>query len=589
MASYHVTLDGQGYMLELAKYVRRAHEPFVPRVTAGDRRYGDLAHDQGLLVSDWSGGEGFLQLDPDATSRYRTGTGVDWYSQPGALGLGPLMPQLKFWSADAPTCALVYKGSLYVGVTSQEVYRWDGTTWTLSLGAMGYIPAAMATFLNKLYVTSGSDGKVASFDGTTWTNPAFTIAGSGGSAALATFYRQTAQYLYVGTSGTGPNGVGSVYWWDGATLSAKQYDFEETSPQAAVVLGNRLYFFVGSSDGRGAIYSVDDSGLGGVYRAHVARSDGYWRSAVVWNGLAYLGDVDGGRIWTWDGSQARQVYQLGSQASAYAAPIYGLGVWNGALWAAIQDGAGGSGLLRYDGRAWSRPVVGLTGGDPRWVVVYGGKRARGVGKTGDARAYRTDGTYGASGTLETGLFDGRLPSVDKVLRSVTVTHSALLTGQSVQVQYQLEGTGSWTALGTSSTVGVTSATFSFVGLVTARQVAFRLVLGGTSGGSSSVALYDWLLRYALAPDLKREWELEVVLEGTPGLPQVTLDGTAKPRTGAQHSANLWTSKAKAGPVTFVDLDGVSRSAWFVDLKEGVEQLSQRKGYQTVGRCRLLEA
>src|SRR6266511_3850372 len=125
MASYHVTLDGQGYMLELAKYVRRAHEPFVP----------------------------------------------------------------------------------------------------------------MATFLNKLCVTSGSDGKVAEFDGTTLTNPAFTIAGSGGSAALATFYRQTAQYLYVGTSGTGPNGVGSVYWWDGATLSAKQYDFEETSPQAAVVLG----------------------------------------------------------------------------------------------------------------------------------------------------------------------------------------------------------------------------------------------------------------------------------------------------------------------------------------------------------------
>src|SRR3712207_7750571 len=46
----------------------------------------------------------------------------------------------------------------------------------------------------------------------------FTVAGGLGVFALRTFYRQAAQYLYVFAAGSGPNGVGAVAWYDGATL-----------------------------------------------------------------------------------------------------------------------------------------------------------------------------------------------------------------------------------------------------------------------------------------------------------------------------------------------------------------------------------
>ena len=53
---YHVTLNGQGYLCDLSAYVRRRHQPFAAKQASGNRSYGDLVHDQGLQVSDWSGG-----------------------------------------------------------------------------------------------------------------------------------------------------------------------------------------------------------------------------------------------------------------------------------------------------------------------------------------------------------------------------------------------------------------------------------------------------------------------------------------------------------------------------------------------------
>ena len=125
--------------------------------------------------------------------------------------------------------------------------------------------------------------------------------------------------------------------------------------------------------------------------------------------------------------------------------------------------------------------------------------------------------------------------------------------------------------------------------MTCRQVAFRLLLGGPAGAAGSPVVRDWLLRYAVAPELKREWELPVILEGTAELPLARLDGTPEPLTGAQLSAALWALKGQAGPTTLVDLDGSSRAVWITDLREEVAELSQRLGYQTVGKLKLLEA
>ena len=59
MVQYHVTLNSQGYVLDLDRYARRIRDPFVPRQGQGSVAVGDLrGPEQVLVISDWSGGEG---------------------------------------------------------------------------------------------------------------------------------------------------------------------------------------------------------------------------------------------------------------------------------------------------------------------------------------------------------------------------------------------------------------------------------------------------------------------------------------------------------------------------------------------------
>ena len=596
---YHVELGGQGFLIDPRSYRRRAHAPFVPKTARGDRTYGDLSQDQVLRVSAWSGGEGFLQLDPERPDRWRSGTGTDGYTEPGSLRLGPHLLASAPTAVSELTVAHVFDGKLFVGTSAGAIYRWDGATWTLELstGKAGGI-RSMAVFLGRLYVGNGSDGVVASRTiGGVWTAAAFTIASAAaGVRALAAFYRQSAQYLYAVASQPAADSAAAtagVYWWDGSTLSGRQYDFEEPRCSATAVLGSRLYFFAAHpASGRGSIYSVDDSGGGGIYRAHVPFDEGYPTAATTWDGAVYVGMGSGGQVYRWDGASLELAHQLGTPARPYVGgELRGLATWGGALWVAYADGSGANavGLLRHDEAGWSRPASGLSGTEPRALVVYNGQLHVLTAAAANAQMHRTVGTYRASGQLETGLFDAGLPSVDKVLRSVTLTHGPLAARQSIEVQYRLEDDGAWVTLGTSGTVGATTATFAFAGTVTCKQVALRIVLAGSAGASSSPVLYDWLLRYAPAPELKREWELAVRLEGTPQLPLVRLDGTPEPLTGAQLSQVLWTLKGQAGPTTLVDLDGATRWIWIAELREEMAELASRLGTQTIGKLRLVEA
>lgn len=587
MVDYHVTLNGQGHMLDLSRYRRRDHRPFALKDATGNREIGDLVAEDGIRTSDWSGGDGYVQWDASAPERWRWGSGIDAHTERGSVRLGPRMN--NFWTFGGSITnlsdAVMYKGELCFGDSAGNVWRANALGTLSSIGWIGAKPVtALAVFLGKLYIANANDGVVSSWDGTTLTATAFTVASSTGILAMATFYRQAVSYLYVTSRFAFPT-MAKVYWWDTGSLSAAQYIFEEDTCRAAVVHGNRLYFVTGDNQTqRMGIYSVDDSGSGGVYRAHVVMPDGYAASGVSWNGKVWLGDQLRGRVWSFDGS----VLQLERTASIFSGGPMRLAVYQGALWGFARETGGTLTVLRYDGEGWSRPVAGLTGTDARSLAVNLGELWALCTATGP-QVYRTNATlqYPASGTLEGSLFDAGLPQIDKVARSVTILHSAIVSGQSVQVQYRTEDTGSWTVLGTSSTVSATSATFTFSG-VSFKQIAFRVVLAGTLGSTATVVLYDVLFRYRPMPVLRREWELAVYCEGTADTPMITEDGAPSPQTGVQLSAALWTARGLGTPVTFVDLDGVSYSVWIDELEEEVEKISQRRGRSTVARVKLLE-
>ena len=237
MVQYHVTLNAQGYVLDLDRYVKRIREPFAGKQSAGAVAVSDLrGPEQVSVISDWGGGEGYVQHDPAQPSRWRAGSGLDVATVPGGVRLGPSSSFDLQGAAHSSLRGLcTYAGKLYVGSDNSAVYSWNGTSWAFETTLGGASPiACMEVFLGKLYVGNESNGKLASYDGTTWTATATTAGGP--IWTMATHYRQGAQYLYLGCSGAGTGGTGRAYYWDGAVLSGGQYDFEEPRPYASFVL-----------------------------------------------------------------------------------------------------------------------------------------------------------------------------------------------------------------------------------------------------------------------------------------------------------------------------------------------------------------
>lgn len=147
-------------------------------------------------------------------------------------------------------------------------------------------------------------------------------------------------------------------------------------------------------------------------------------------------------------------------------------------------------------------------------------------------------------------------------------------------------TGSWLPLGRSEVEGSTSATFPFESGVTARRVAFRIELG-SADPSSSPALSSLTLQYALQPEAKRRWELDLACEGVAGTPLRLLDGSHEEKAGRELSQILWQARSR-GAVPFEDLDGSQYQVWVEGLDERLSEAPQERGPQTVARCTLIE-
>jgi hypothetical protein len=516
----------------------------------------------------------------------------------GGLRLGPRASS-SISPGGSPTFArplCVYNGVLLLADSAGNILSWNGAASATvgTAAAIGGVVNCGEVFLGKAYFGNAANGRLSSWDGTTFTATAATAAGP--IWTLRTHYRQAAQYLYVGSQAGGTGGDGRISYWDGAALSTGQFDTEEVTPIASFILGSRCYFVaIDGASQRWGIYSVDNGGSGGSWRCHARLTGGFGWGAAVLGDTAYITDGVGGRVWAFDGeSTVTLIKELASGGATYGGILRGIAAWRGAIWVGIRDGSG-VGILRYDpatgsGQAgWSRAVTGITGTDPETMAVYAGDLWQGTINASAAIWRVSATTFGGSGTVESGLVAFGLPGVSKLLKSVTLVCSALVSPQTIKVEYQLEDTGGWTTLGTLSTVGATTATYAFAASTTCQQAAFRLTLTGTAGASVSPTLYQLAVRYVPRPTISREWELAVVLEGTAELPLVTLDGATEPLTGAQLTSALWTAAGSSGPVSLVDLDGASYAVYVQDVREEVAQISQRKGYQRLGLVTLVEA
>ena len=580
-----MTLGGQGLMVDLQSYRRRVAPAFVSRQASGDRQYDDGAFYQHLLLDSWAGGEllnGQREHDPDHADRYRAGVGADGYSVAGALQNGPSL-QSSYASAIAGFYALqAYNGKLYAGGADGKVYEHAAGVWSMvhdTTRAGGV--RSLAVWNGKLYAGNGTDGVVASYDGTTWTAAAFTVASAAGIYALAS-HGESSPLLWLGSAASAATGQGRLHSWNGGVIT-NAFTAQEQYVFALALLDEELYFSgVDDTNQVSSLYRQN----GGLERLVARIPDNTITGLLGWNGALYLTLGVGGELWRYDTTNGLQFI---ARDLADSGTLRGLAVWNGALWIGGLAGTEAR-LWRYDGEALSQAIAGgdLSGGQVQALGLLSDELYVATTRFSNASIYKAaEGTPRTSTTVESGLFDAELPSVDKVFRDVVLVYDALPASCSIEVQYQLEGSGAWTSLGTADLDGSTSATLSFGANVTGKLIGLRIVLTGTSG--TSPLLYSLALRYALQPTVKREWEFAVLAEGTAELPLITEDQEASPDTGEAIADALWTLKAAAGTKTFVDLDGSNYTVWMVDLQDELADRSQRQGLHYRAKVRLLEA
>ncbi len=630
MPTYHVTLDSQGYLIDSATYRKGVASPFAPKQRLGDPGYGDLASASVWAQTDWRGGIGYGTYDPAHPDRYDNGGGID--PSQGDLRLGRDLTQVYSPGSSTSTdwwAFCTYRGVVYAISKSngKVASSTDGTTWSIARDTGKSSLMSIGLFNGWLVIGSGSDGTIAKFDGTTWTDTWVTLTGTGVHSLQGWAANGSTEYLFCGVSQS--SSTAQLQRVDTSGTATVIHTVQLPHIEAMILWDADLIYSAMSETGgyRGEVYRFD-----GALVSHVAtlpdnavtafcvfrdpqaplpatsapagqRSAASASSVVgltaasgasfsVTRGSLLAGARTGGVIWVVNSSGLTELYRFPGVVGiggtfAYTQPIRGMVMDQGRLHVCILD-TNGLGLYVYDGKGWSNPTSGGAGQEPRAVTSFNGAVLFSNKSSSGAKIYKTATTVLGSAVAVTPSYDAGLLVTDKLFLSVTLQHAALASGQTIQVDYDLEAANVWTTLGTSSTVGATSATYGFAAGVKGKRIRFRITLS-VSSTSATPALQALLLSYIVAADVKAAWSFDVLLEGTAQEPLILLDQSSEPKTGPQLSAALWTSKAKKSTLTYVDLDGASKTVFLVDVEERVSQRSQRLGWSTRANVQLEEA
>jgi hypothetical protein len=628
VTSYHVTLDSQGYLLDLKSY----RKSLVEIGTEGT--YSQLAPWQ---QDDWRRGIGYGTWEPGVLAE---APNVD--VSRGDLRVGPALTTVYSPASVTDLWALiVYGSSLYAlrGDGADIYASSDGTTWSNPHDTSYAGHRGACRYNGWLMIGSSDSGEITQFDGTTWTDSWVTLTGTK-TAALAAWHESfwPTPYLFAGVNQS--SGGARLYRVSSSGTSEIIGTVLESEICALMVYGGLLWVATidepTTGQVSGALYTFNGElpgrDMSPTLRRVAELADNAVTSFVEFRGELWAGSRRRGKLWTVSPTGLREQYTLPQAAGIGGSFDYGFamrsllvhddrlivpvvhtsgfGVFVGQplgpapgvvspapagattpdpirtpprpLGATGDAGAGA--VAGVPALGWSTPSIGAAGQEPRGIASFKGQLYLSNKRAAGAAIIRIDTTATTSAELVTASFDAGLPAVDKLLNRVRIQHLPLAAQESVFVEYQLEDTGAWTTLGYSETDGATAANFGGLN-VTFRRLRLRLTLALVTT-SATPAVTAIAVEYRLRPVAKEAWEFDCRLEGTAALPLITLDGTADPKTGAQLADALWVTAEKTTAVTLVDLDGESKTVEVVGLEERVAELSQRHGVGTRGRIRL---
>ena len=179
----------------------------------------------------------------------------------------------------------------------------------------------------------------------------------------------------------------------------------------------------------------------------------------------------------------------------------------------------------------------------------------------DGYVYKTtEGSYHASGTIQTSYCEASLPSIDKKWRSLILQYTSLPTGCSIVAHYKTdESDASWTSLGTADTVASTSAEFTFPVAFYSKKITIRLTLAtSVPANTPTLKLID--LKYVLYPDFKYMWKMTLACPDN-------LEWLDRSRPITHTTAS---NSAGATSLTVADTSGLPTQGRGVLVDDGVE-------------------
>jgi hypothetical protein len=529
------------------------------------------------------------------------------------LGLA-VSPYIKIWTnsawsnpttvagSGAVTDLLVAGSTLYAVRGGKVLTSTDaGANWT----ELKYTPRVIAS------ITVGSGGS----DYTSAPTVSFTGDSGSGATAHATVSGGKVTAIVVDTPGTGYNDAPTVVLTGGGGTGASAYAVTGlgslTSYSGAVSIGSvNQKLYVGFSTA--GVFNHTDSKV--VKTSGAATSMCGYLEDLYW--------VEDSRLWRFNGKTAFEFDKLPSGFNAellyaYRSALFIIGWYKEQggyraacyyLWSGSENHLCSWGDFNADNRSYAMCGsddevwfgVAARGGGDRYDLTYGGLTSGPAwGSAGKipykAMAYcdgyffcgrydnvaGTDGVYVAnlanpttfrtSGWLITSEYDFDYPDDEKILGSIAVYHRPLIAGQSIGVEYSIDGGGTWTSCVPSSDVGTTRKVWTFPNL---RFDTVKLRVTLTGPGTSTPTLKKVLVRACGVAQAKWMWKMHLIADRV-------ASRSGRVRRGYASVKALKESSDKQLPVAFVDRIGVSHTVVIRECTIDQEAVSKRTAYLTV--------
>lgn len=593
---FHVALDGQGLILQGSPdrpaYAMAQAPIYGNRFASGDRDYTDFSFWWFWAQTDWSGGYKLEDAWED-DAKFFDSEGISISVYPGDPGTVRLNAKQLNTASSASS-------------KSREFYAFGSTYGT-------FMVLGRNTTDQKMCAINVYDGSVVWEDSATGANEKITCAdklndtlyigcrtvgsgasmlkvGSGGSFADVGAHA-TSNGIYGLVADKNTNSLFLFKWGDGlwkydatagtftqkkTTLpmgitSASSFSFgsEGKSKFGAVLVGDRIYFTLTEANTHQVqlwCYDIGDDAyyyiytfIAGTFQGHpyMIERDGNLYLFGTTGGLVY-GKVQIYKYVPSAGTMTR-LHKIGRATDSSFALVGGV-VKNGeSIYFGLNDGSSDYQIWQLDNNdalfsGIKPPATYATDIDLLAMSDHGNLAVvrNSNGTICDEFDSIPINDYQTSGYITTSNFDAGIPSIDKLFFAVTINFRKFLSGQSIEVQYSVDGGSTFTSLGTASYTldgsSATSKTFLFGSTIVSKTMKLKFILGG--GGSNTPELQAFAAQYVPVPVYTKQWVLQVNCADD----LKRLDGQLHEMTGRELKSRLETAWWTKSLLDFQDID-----------------------------------